>query len=112
MSIKEIVFLAVKDVKIGETFTLGDLLSRLADNDRYTDGGTTKRRLRELRKEGIINYKALGHCKYKLLRIDNNGVGRVTITHKTSRMGERVNQSANTAYSASSPVAFDKGKLF
>ena len=111
MSIKEIVFKAVGKFDIGETFTLGDLLSRLADNNRYTDGGTTKRRLRELRKEGRINYEALGHCKYKLLWIENYGRGEATITPKTSRMGERVSQSVNTAYSASSP-AFSKGRLF
>ena len=67
MSIKDIVFKAIESFKVGETFTLGDLLLRLADDHMFPDGGTTKRRLRELRREDKrINYQALGKCRFRL----------------------------------------------
>ena len=67
MSIKDIVFKAIKDVKVGEIFTLGRLKAKLDDNRIFPTDETVLRRLRELRRENKrINYQALGKCKFKL----------------------------------------------
>ena len=76
MSIKDIVFKAIKDVKVGEIFTLGRLKAKLDDNRIFPTDETVLRRLRELRRENKrINYQALGKCKFKLTWIKETKLG-------------------------------------
>jgi len=116
--IKDIILSELKEIGIGKIFLMKDLVTDVQvrcnwiGKKKGTSYTNIDRRFRELHNpDGEIRYEEYHNTRFKVTWIDNDGVGGATITPKTSRMGERVSQSVNTAYSASSP-AFSKGVLF